>query len=41
VTVVLAVGLLAITGLLTSLTWRVNQHSEQRLLDRQLAQVGT
>ena len=41
VTVIVAVLLLAITGALTFLTWRVNEHSEQRLLGRQLAQVGT
>jgi serine phosphatase RsbU (regulator of sigma subunit) len=41
VTVAIAVLLLAITGVLTFLTWRVNEHSEQRLLGRQLAQVGT
>src|SRR4051794_29479335 len=41
VTVAIAVLLLAITGVLTYLTWRVNAHSEQRLLGRQLAQVGT
>jgi serine phosphatase RsbU (regulator of sigma subunit) len=41
VSVVVAVLLLAITGALTFLTWRVNEHSEKRLLGRQLAQVGT
>jgi serine phosphatase RsbU (regulator of sigma subunit) len=41
VTIAVAVLLLAITGVLTFLTWRVNEHSEQRLLARQLAQVGT
>src|SRR4051794_40207510 len=38
---VVAVRTLVITGALTYLTWRVNSHSEERLLDRQLAQVGT
>src|SRR4051812_49459476 len=38
---VVAVLTLVITGALTYLTWRVNSHSEERLLDRQLAQVGT
>ncbi|WP_179717176.1 PP2C family protein-serine/threonine phosphatase [Petropleomorpha daqingensis] len=40
-TVGVAVLLLAITAGLTFLTWRVDEHSEQRLLARQLAQVGT
>ncbi|MGY1802634.1 PP2C family protein-serine/threonine phosphatase [Blastococcus sp. SYSU D00922] len=39
--IVVAVLLLAITGILAFLTWRVTTHSEERLLDRQLAQVGT
>src|SRR3954465_15260935 len=38
---VVAVLTLVVTGALTYLTWRVNAHSEERLLDRQLAQVGT
>src|SRR3954449_3395611 len=38
---VVAVLTLVITGALTYLTWRVNSQSEERLLDRQLAQVGT
>jgi serine phosphatase RsbU (regulator of sigma subunit) len=38
---VVAVLTLVITVLLTYLTWRVNSHSEERLLSRQLAQVGT
>jgi hypothetical protein len=41
VSIVVAVLLLAITAFLTVLTWRVTTHSEERLLDRQLAQVGT
>jgi serine phosphatase RsbU (regulator of sigma subunit) len=36
-----SVVLLAITAVLTVLAWQVDAHSEQRLLDRQLAQVGT
>jgi serine phosphatase RsbU (regulator of sigma subunit) len=39
--VVVAVLLLAITVGLTFLTWRVNDNSEQSLLRRQLAHVGT
>ncbi|WP_448625482.1 PP2C family protein-serine/threonine phosphatase [Geodermatophilus sp. URMC 64] len=39
--IVAAMLLLAITGILTFLTWRVTTHSEQRLLSRQVAQVGT
>src|SRR4051812_38522244 len=35
------VGLVAVTVGLTVLTWQVNQRSEQRLLDRQLDQIGT
>src|SRR3954470_13839557 len=41
VSVFVAVLVLTITGVLTFLTWRVNEHSEQRLLGRQLAQVGS
>ena len=41
VSIVVAVLLLAATAVLTFLTWRVTTHSEERLLDRQLAQVGT
>src|SRR4051812_33794525 len=39
--VVVAVLLLAVTAALTVLAWQVNARSEQRLLDRQLAQVGS
>ncbi|WP_116449751.1 PP2C family protein-serine/threonine phosphatase [Blastococcus litoris] len=39
--IVVAVLLLAITGVLAFLTWRVTTHGEERLLDRQLAQVGS
>jgi serine phosphatase RsbU (regulator of sigma subunit) len=39
--VVVAVLLLVVTAALTVLTWQVNARSEQRLLDRQLAQVGS
>src|SRR5215218_3402457 len=38
---VVALTLLAITVGLSFLTWRVNANSEQSLLKRQLAQVGT
>jgi len=41
VSTVVAVLLLVITGVLTFLTWRVSEHSEQRLLSRQLALVGS
>lgn len=40
-TVAVALLLLAITGLLTVLTWQADARSERSLLDRQLAQVGT
>jgi hypothetical protein len=36
-----AVLMLALTVLLTVLTWQTNARSERRLLERQLAQVGT
>ncbi|MGY1631151.1 PP2C family protein-serine/threonine phosphatase [Geodermatophilus sp. SYSU D01186] len=39
--VLVALLLVAITAGLTVLTWEVTEHSEQRLLDRQLDQVGT
>src|SRR5436305_1450041 len=35
------VFVLALTVVLTVLTWQANARSEQRLLERQLAQVGT
>ena len=41
VSVVVAVLVLAVTAVLTVLTWQVTARSEQRLLARQLAQVGT
>lgn len=37
----MAVLVLAVTALLAVLTWQANARSERRLLDRQLAQVGT
>jgi hypothetical protein len=40
-TAVVAVLTLVVTGVLTVLAWQANAHSERRLLDRQLAQVGT
>jgi serine phosphatase RsbU (regulator of sigma subunit) len=41
VSVIVASLLLMVTVVLTVLTWQANARSEQRLLDRQLAQVGT
>lgn len=41
VSVLVAALLVAVTGTLTYLTWQANEHSEERLLARQLAQVGT
>jgi serine phosphatase RsbU (regulator of sigma subunit)/anti-sigma regulatory factor (Ser/Thr protein kinase) len=41
ISLVVAALLLAMTAVLTVLAWQVNQRSEQRLLARQLAQVGT
>ena len=41
VSVVVAVLVLAVTGVLSFLSWQVNARSEERLLARQLAQVGT
>jgi hypothetical protein len=41
VSVVVAVLLLVVTGVLTFLSWRVSEHSEQRLLSRQMALVGS
>ena len=40
-TIAVALLLLAITAVLTVLTWQANARSERSLLDRQLAQVGT
>jgi hypothetical protein len=40
-TVAVGVLILAIVGALSALTWRVTDRSEDQLLDRQLAQVGT
>jgi serine phosphatase RsbU (regulator of sigma subunit)/type II secretory pathway pseudopilin PulG len=40
-TVVVAVLLLAITAVLTVLTWQADARSERSILDRQLAQVGS
>jgi hypothetical protein len=39
--VLVTVAVAAVTVALTVLTWQVNQRSEQRLLDRQLDQIGT
>lgn len=41
VSAAVVVLVLALTAVLTWLTWQANARSEQRLLDRQLAQVGT
>ncbi len=41
VSFVVAVLLLVVTAVLTFLTWRVSEHSEQRLLSRQMALVGS
>ena len=41
VSVAVAALVLAVTAVLTVLTWQTNARSEGRLLDRQLAQVGT
>src|SRR3954453_2340738 len=41
VSVAVAALVLAVTVVLTVLTWQTNARSERRLLDRQLAQVGT
>jgi serine phosphatase RsbU (regulator of sigma subunit) len=41
VSVLVAVSVLLVTVALTVLSWRVSTNSEQRLLARQLAQVGT
>src|SRR3954465_2669813 len=41
VSVLVALVVLLLSALLTVLTWQTNARSERRLLDRQLAQVGT
>ena len=41
VSIAVAALVLAITAVLTVLTWQTNARSERRLLDRQLAQVGS